>query len=60
MIDFTRVGGVEVTKRGLLASLHGEQLRIEPVRDALERFVLVCDGTRRTVESAGTALRVSL
>lgn len=40
MIAFTRVDAVEATERGLLAQLHGEQLRIEPVRDDVVRIKL--------------------
>src|SRR4051794_15888893 len=40
MIEFTRVDSVEATDRGLLASLHGEQLRIEPVREDVVRIKL--------------------
>ena len=40
MRAFERVDSVEEIERGLLASLHGEQLRIEVVRDDVVRFKL--------------------
>ena len=39
-IRFERVDSVEQTDRGLLAHLHGEQLRVEPVRPDVVRLQL--------------------
>ena len=38
MLQFTRVDSIETTERGLEAALHGERLRIEPVRDDVVRM----------------------
>ena len=40
MLQFTRVDSIETTERGLEAALHGERLRIEPVRDDVVRIKL--------------------
>ncbi|MDA0182093.1 glycoside hydrolase family 31 protein [Solirubrobacter phytolaccae] len=64
MIAFTRVDSVEVTERGLLASLHGEQLRIEPVREDVVRIKLSRGGvfddapTHAVIADGGAAFTV--
>lgn len=72
MIAYTKIGGVTATDRGLEATVDGERLRIEPVREDVVRiklsrggafddtptFAVIADGTAAfTVE--GNTLRTS-
>ena len=55
-VRFERVEGVEETERGLLATLHGERLRLDVVRDDVLRIKISrggAEGRRRTELLAG-------